>query len=114
MRRAVSLEGESTSGAGKVRRRRVTLVPLELDDVDFSDLYRVLVEDHKLEEIRVLQSVERLTPRQRQCVLLRFWADLSVEETAKTLRVSPATVHTHTNDAFKTLRVALSAKEMER
>ncbi|MGE3178155.1 MAG: ECF-type sigma factor, partial [Vicinamibacterales bacterium] len=41
---------------------------------------------------RALQELERLDPDQGRIVELRFFAGLTVEETAALLRISPATV----------------------
>jgi RNA polymerase sigma-70 factor (sigma-E family) len=48
-----------------------------------------------------------LPRRQREVVVLRFFADLSVTETAATLRMSEGTVKAHTSRAVTRLRQAL-------
>lgn len=57
----------------------------------------------------LLAAVKRLGPRQRTVVALRFWADLSVEETAAVMGCSPGTVTSQTCRALASLRTALSA-----
>jgi RNA polymerase sigma factor (sigma-70 family) len=52
--------------------------------------------------------VRRLPLRQREVVVLRFFADLSVAETAAAIGASDGTVKTHTSRALKALREALS------
>lgn len=52
----------------------------------------------------VLQALARLGPRQRAAVVLRYWEDLSVEQTAHLLDCSPATVRSQTARGLATLR----------
>ncbi|GAB4057881.1 sigma factor-like helix-turn-helix DNA-binding protein [Catellatospora paridis] len=56
--------------------------------------------------LRVL--VMALPTRQRQVVALRLLADLSAEETGRTLRIGAATVHVHLHRALATLRAQLA------
>lgn len=57
------------------------------------------------EDVRV--ALLRLPERQRAAVALRFFEDLSVEETAHVLGCRPGTVKSLTSRALETLRVTL-------
>ncbi|WP_194895558.1 SigE family RNA polymerase sigma factor [Catenulispora pinisilvae] len=52
----------------------------------------------------VLQALARLAPRQRATLVLRFWEDLSIEQTADLLDCSPGTVRSQTARGLATLR----------
>lgn len=55
-----------------------------------------------------LQAALRTLPkRQREVVVLRFLADLSVDQTADALRISSGSVKTHTSRGLLALRAAL-------
>jgi len=55
----------------------------------------------------VLEALRRLPPRQRSVVVLRYYEDLSVAETADALGCSTGTVKSQTFEAFAKLRVLL-------
>ncbi|CUR55592.1 RNA polymerase sigma-E factor [metagenome] len=56
----------------------------------------------------VLQSaLASLTPRQRAVVVLRYYDDLSVEDTARTMGVSQGTVKSQTHLALRRLRESM-------
>jgi len=46
-------------------------------------------------EAQVLEALRSLSVRQRDCLVLRFYMDLSEKEIASTLRISPNSVKTH-------------------
>jgi RNA polymerase sigma-70 factor (sigma-E family) len=60
--------------------------------------------DRRLAVVHVLQ---RLPERRRQCVVLRYFADLSVEETALQLGINAGTVKSQTARALEQVRTSL-------
>ena len=55
----------------------------------------------------LLDALERVPPRQRACLVLRFYDDCSVEETAALLDCSAGTVKSNTARGLDALRAAL-------
>lgn len=55
----------------------------------------------------ILAALNTLTVRQRQVVVLRYWLDLSIDDIAERLRVSPGTVKATLSQAGSKLRIAL-------
>ena len=60
----------------------------------------------------VRQALADVAPRQRAVLVLRFYCDLSVEQTAETLGCSPGTVKSQTARGLDALRRALQAREV--
>jgi RNA polymerase sigma factor (sigma-70 family) len=56
----------------------------------------------------MLAALARLGPRQRACVVLRYYEDLSIEQTAEILDCSPGTVKSQTARALDSLRHAMN------
>lgn len=54
------------------------------------------------DRLMLLGALATLTPKQRGLVYLRYWEDLSIEETAQIMNCSPATVR---SSASRTLRI---------
>ena len=52
-------------------------------------------------------GLARLPPRRRAVLVLRYFCDLSVEETAQTLGCSEGTVKSHAARALESLRAGL-------
>jgi RNA polymerase sigma-70 factor (sigma-E family) len=61
-------------------------------------------------DARLLDLLRRLPQRRRAVLVLRFYCDLSVEETAATLGVSVGTVKSTTARALDTLRTTLGVE----
>ncbi|KPI19716.1 RNA polymerase, sigma-24 subunit, RpoE, ECF subfamily [Actinobacteria bacterium OK074] len=81
------------------RRRRLREEPLD----DVPDL--PTVEPHAPELRLVMQSaLMQLPPRYRAVLVLRFWEDWSVEQTAAALRVTPGTVKSQSARGLTRLR----------
>jgi RNA polymerase sigma-70 factor (sigma-E family) len=55
----------------------------------------------------VMAGLRELPPRARACVVLRYFDDLSVEETAEVLGVTPGTVKSQTSRGLTLLRTSL-------
>jgi RNA polymerase sigma-70 factor (sigma-E family) len=64
---------------------------------------------HVGDRLLLLRALAQLGPRQRAAIVLRYWEDLSVEETARTLGCSSATVRSQASRALTTLRCMLEA-----
>jgi RNA polymerase sigma-70 factor (sigma-E family) len=65
-------------------------------------------EDAEDLRLSMLARLRRLPPRQRAVVVLRFWEDLSIEQTAAALRISPGTVASQSYKALAALRGSLA------
>ncbi|GAB3480510.1 SigE family RNA polymerase sigma factor [Amycolatopsis cihanbeyliensis] len=62
--------------------------------------------DHE-QRMLLRSALAAVPPRQRAVLVLRYWDDLSVEETAAALRCSPGTVKSQTARGLATLRQRL-------
>ncbi len=60
-----------------------------------------------LERSAVISALRRLPPRQREAVVLRYYADLSESEIAATMGVSRGAVKSHTARGLMALRSVL-------
>ena len=65
------------------------------------------VEGDGTDRVVLAQALALLPPRQRAVVVLRFYDDLSVEQTAEVLGCAPGTVKSQTSHALGKLRSAL-------
>jgi RNA polymerase sigma-70 factor (sigma-E family) len=68
---------------------------------------RVRHDDHTVgyaDRDEILTALSRLAPRQRACVVLRYYEDLSIEQTAEILGCSTGTVKSQTARGLETLR----------
>ena len=62
-----------------------------------------------VEHVRVLDAVRRLPIRQRDCIALRYFEELSIDTIADTLGLSANSVKTHLRRAFGNLERLLEA-----
>jgi RNA polymerase sigma factor (sigma-70 family) len=60
---------------------------------------------------QLVRAVAQLAPRQRACVVLRFYLDTSVSDTATALGCSEGNVKRLTSDGLAALRVVLDSTE---
>lgn len=60
------------------------------------------------------QAVQQLPTRMREVVVLRYYADLSEQQIAETLRVSVGTVKSSANRALSKLKTALGEEKHDR
>lgn len=68
---------------------------------------RVVLND---EQAALIDALEDLPPRQRECLVLRFYFDLSEREIGTTLEISPNSVKTHCRRGMESLRKNLEVK----
>jgi RNA polymerase sigma-70 factor (sigma-E family) len=62
-----------------------------------------------VERMGLLELLDALPPRRRAAVVLRYYCDLSVEETAEILECAPGTVKSQTARGLDTLRALVAA-----
>lgn len=88
--------------------RRVTEQRLE----DFDDRLSPVADGTQIrvDRMMIISAVRSLPARQREVVVLRFFADLSVFQTAAAIGASEGTVKTHTSRALAALRELLTDK----
>jgi len=59
----------------------------------------------------VAAAIRRLPIRQREAIVLRYWLDLSVVDTAATMNVPLGTAKSHLSRAMATLRASITSTE---
>jgi DNA-directed RNA polymerase specialized sigma24 family protein len=84
--------------------RRVVLVDAGQDTTAVSD-------PDPAAAVAVRAALAALPPRQRAVIVLRFYSDLSVDQTADALNCSAGTVKSQTSRALAALRRALPDEE---
>ncbi|WP_405980058.1 SigE family RNA polymerase sigma factor [Streptomyces sp. NBC_00158] len=63
--------------------------------------------------LTLLEALGRLAPKDRAVLVLRYWEDRSVEETAEAMKVTSAAVRTRTSRALSRLRGQLGGSLAE-
>ncbi|MFD3547191.1 RNA polymerase sigma factor [Streptomyces sp. NPDC058655] len=91
-----------------LRRRRTVRAwtPPAAADVPSAEAHVVLDEAHR----EVLAALGRLTPRRRQVLVLRYWADLSEAEIADTLGISRGSVKSNASRGLDALQRILEGR----
>ncbi|MBD3575872.1 SigE family RNA polymerase sigma factor [Streptomyces sp. KD18] len=91
-----------------LRRRRTARAwtPPAPADVPSAEEHVVLDEAHR----EVLAALARLTPRRRQVLVLRYWAELSEAEIAATLGISRGAVKSNASRALDALERILEGR----
>jgi RNA polymerase sigma factor (sigma-70 family) len=94
----------ATNNALQLRRNQARIVRLQVvpDAPAPGDLGA-----HSGDRVVLMAGLESLPPRTRAAVVLRYYADLPVEEVAATLGKSPNTIKTQLREALLMLRAAL-------
>jgi len=77
------------------------------NEVPTGELADVGVERDATDRVALTDALRQLPPRQRAVVVLRFYEDLSVEQTAEVLSISPGTVKSQASHALEKLRTSL-------
>jgi RNA polymerase sigma-70 factor (sigma-E family) len=88
---------------GWFRKERVTDTPVDLP---------VAAPGSSEDRIVLLAALGRVAPRQRAVLVLRYWEDLSVEETARALNCTTGTVKSQAARGLQTLRGVLSGPDV--
>ncbi|MGW4683839.1 RNA polymerase sigma factor [Streptomyces sp. NPDC004244] len=91
-----------------LRRRRTARAwtPPAAQDLPSAEEHVVLDEAHR----EVLAALARLTPRRRQVLVLRYWAELSEAEIAATLGISRGAVKSNASRALDALERILEGR----
>ncbi|MDQ6945925.1 MAG: sigma-70 family RNA polymerase sigma factor [Actinomycetota bacterium] len=72
-----------------------------------------VAEDPQVDRQQVVDQIRRLPGRQREVVMLRYYADLSTDEVAAALGISAGAVKSHLHRALHTLRDRLGTTMLE-
>ena len=91
---------------GLVSLRHHSTAGREIDVVDDTADQLARTEEHRV----VLEAVRVLPTRQRDCITLRYFEELSIEQIASTLGVSVNSVKTHLRRAMAALDVKLGGQ----
>lgn len=84
----------------RVRWRRIAHLTWEPETVDAPD-------GATQDRLDLHQELRKLSPRERACLVLRYYDDLTVNQIAATLEISPGTVKRYLSDGLGKMSVAL-------
>ena len=104
--RSIVLNGARSRFATRARHRRIR----DRFGGDPSGTLRVIDVDpmRRVDDREVVRvALDRLSPRQRVCVVSRYWLGLTDTEIADATGLAPGTVKTHLHRALATLRAEL-------
>lgn len=102
--RRVILNTHLDSGRRRMRWRRVA--PLEyVPEQRESDAPAMTATDTRLD---LHDELRKLTPRERACLVLRYYDDLKVDDIATTLGLSSGTVKRYLSDGLAKMAIALA------
>lgn len=93
------------------RRRRIRRRPAETSWTSSADSAVVTEADSAIARDVVVRALRELPDRQRIAVVLRYWEDLSVEETATLMDCSTGTVKSNASRGLDRLRLLLMRSE---
>ena len=91
----------------KYRRLAIVLDPPE--DVDSAEAEAMLGEAHR----EIIAALRRLPSRQRECVVLRYYLDMTEEQAAQAMGVGRGTVKSSTSRGLAALSRILKERETE-
>jgi len=69
--------------------------------------------DASAERIDLQQELRKLTPRERACLVLRYYEDLKVDDIASSLDLSPGAVKRYLSDGLSKMALALTEDQLE-
>jgi RNA polymerase sigma-70 factor (sigma-E family) len=98
----VSVVNGARSALRRRRTARAYVPPRDVEPPSPEDR-TVLAEEHR----EVVEALQRLAPRQREVLVLRYWSGLSEAEIAATLDISPGTVKSTASRGLHALERAL-------
>lgn len=93
------------------RRRRLSRRPAEASWTSASEADLVTDQASTIGDDVVVVALRELPSRQRTAVVLRFWEDLSIDETAQLMGCSTGTVKSNTSRGLDRLRLLLAGSE---
>jgi RNA polymerase sigma-70 factor (sigma-E family) len=103
--RSIVLNGARSRARRRTLGRRLEVV--RTTDTASAEVSAMQTEDRR----EVLTALRRLPDRQRECLMLRYYLDLSEAEIADTLGISTGSVKTHTHRGLAALERALEPKQ---